>query len=61
MVDLMVEDYRGFEPELLILWGAQDAWHPVAFGTRLQSLVPGSRLEVILMQVTTSTRSRLTQ
>jgi len=45
--DRMVEGYRDLKPELLILWGEQDTWHPVAFGTRLQSLVPGSRLELI--------------
>ena len=45
--DRMVESYRDLEPELLIIWGEQDTWHPVAFGTRLQSLVRGSRLEVI--------------
>lgn len=45
--DRMVESYPHLKPELLVVWGAQDTWHPLAFGTRLQSLVPRSRLEVI--------------
>lgn len=45
--DRMTKHYGDLEPELLILWGQQDTWHPVAFGTKLQSLVPGSHLEVI--------------
>lgn len=45
--DRMVESYRSLQPKLLVIWGQQDTWHPVAFGERLQSLVAGSRLEVI--------------
>ncbi len=44
--DRMVETYRGLAPRLLIIWGRQDTWHPVAFGERLQAVVPGSRLEL---------------
>ncbi len=45
--DAMVESYRTLRPRLLIIWGRQDTWHPVAFGERLQGRVAGSRLELI--------------
>ncbi|MDO9222615.1 MAG: alpha/beta hydrolase [Caulobacter sp.] len=45
--DRMAESYRGLRAKLLIIWGEQDTWHPVAFGERLHSLVVGSRLELI--------------
>jgi 4,5:9,10-diseco-3-hydroxy-5,9,17-trioxoandrosta-1(10),2-diene-4-oate hydrolase len=45
--DRMTEHYGDLKPELLIVWGRQDTWHPVTFGTKLRSLVPASHLEVI--------------
>lgn len=45
--DRMVERYRSLRPKLLIIWGEQDTWHPVAFGERLHALVAGSKLELI--------------
>jgi len=45
--DRMTEHYGDLKPELLVVWGEQDTWHPVSFGRKLQSLVAGSRLEVI--------------
>jgi pimeloyl-ACP methyl ester carboxylesterase len=45
--DRMTEHYGDLKPELLIVWGQQDTWHPVTFGTKLRSLVPASHLEVI--------------
>jgi pimeloyl-ACP methyl ester carboxylesterase len=47
MYDQMTESYGEIKPELLIVWGEQDSWHPLAFGTKLHALVPGSRLTVI--------------
>lgn len=43
----MAASYKSLRPRLLIIWGAQDTWHPVAFGERLQAHVAGSRLERI--------------
>lgn len=45
--DRMTEHYGELKPETLIIWGQQDTWHPVTFGTTLHSLVPRSRLEVV--------------
>lgn len=45
--DRMTESYSTIAPTLLILWGAQDTWHPLDFGKRLHELVPSSRLEIV--------------
>lgn len=45
--DRMVESFRSLQPKLLVIWGEQDTWHPVAFGRRLHALIAGSRLELI--------------
>jgi len=45
--DRMTESYREFTPKMLIVWGREDTWHPVDWARTLQSLVPGSRLEII--------------
>ncbi len=45
--DRMTAAYEHLEPELLIVWGERDTWHPVAFGTRLQARAPRSHLVVI--------------
>jgi 4,5:9,10-diseco-3-hydroxy-5,9,17-trioxoandrosta-1(10),2-diene-4-oate hydrolase len=45
--DLMTQSYGRLKPTLLIIWGREDTWHPLEFGTRLQTMIPGSQLEVI--------------
>ena len=44
--DRMTEHYGDLKPETLIIWGQQDTWHPVTFGTTLHSLIPGSHFEI---------------
>lgn len=45
--DRMTAGYGELQPELLIIWGERDSWHPVAFGTRLQARAPRSKLVVV--------------
>ena len=45
--DRMTESYREVKPKMLIVWGREDTWHPVHWAKTLQSLVPGSQLEIV--------------
>jgi 4,5:9,10-diseco-3-hydroxy-5,9,17-trioxoandrosta-1(10),2-diene-4-oate hydrolase len=45
--DQMTRSYGELEPPLLIVWGEQDTWHPIEFGTKLRAAVPASRLEIV--------------
>ena len=39
--------YRDISRRVLIVWGEEDAWIPVARGTQLQEAIPGSALRTI--------------
>lgn len=45
--DQMTRHYGEIRPALLVVWGEQDTWHPLSFGTELHAAVPSSRLEVV--------------
>jgi pimeloyl-ACP methyl ester carboxylesterase len=39
--------YRRVERPVFILWGEEDRWLPLGVGEKLNSSIPGSRLETI--------------
>jgi pimeloyl-ACP methyl ester carboxylesterase len=43
----MTRRYGEIRSPVLILWGADDKWLPVDFGTRLNGRIPGSALQVL--------------
>jgi pimeloyl-ACP methyl ester carboxylesterase len=45
--DEMVRSFGRISSPLLIVWGQEDTWHPLAFGATLSAAVPGSRLETL--------------
>ncbi|MAD96527.1 MAG: alpha/beta hydrolase [Flavobacteriaceae bacterium] len=42
-----VEKLKGIKHTTLLIWGAQDAWIPLANGNKMDSLLPNSKLEVL--------------
>ncbi len=42
-----VEKLKGIKQPTLLIWGAEDAWIPLANGKRMDSLLPNSRLQIL--------------